>query len=82
MCLLITNRALGLGVYLAAPCVPCLLLSQQKCRVSTTLGFWEAIGELMVLVRPAEAAAVQNDISDVPRREKGSLQVAERLSES
>lgn len=65
-----TNRALGLGVYLAAPYVLCLLLSQQQFRIWTILLFIEAIAEVMVLLRPAlclslaEAAAVQNDIKE------------------
>lgn len=65
-----TNRALALGVYLAAPYVLCLLLSQQQFRIWTILLFIEAIAEVMVLLRPAlclslaEAAAVQKDIKE------------------
>lgn len=65
-----TNRALALGVYLAAPYVLCLLLSQQQFRIWTVLLSIEAIAEVMVLLRPAlclslaEAAAVQKDIKE------------------
>lgn len=81
VCSLMPNRALGLGVYLAAPRVPSLLLRRQKGRVWAILFFLEAVAKVMVLVRPAEAAAVQNDTSDSANRAKGSLQVAGRLSE-
>lgn len=71
VCSLMPNRALGLGVYLAAPHVPPLLLRRQKGRVWAILFFLEAVAKVMVLVRPAEAAAVQNDTSDSAKEQRG-----------